>query len=147
MKIQTKFLGEMTIDPENIIHFPKGIPAFEEETEFVIIPLAEKSPFIILQSVNTPTVGFMAGYPYDFKADYEFDLEPSIQQQLEIESPEDVLVYGILTLKETLLQSTMNLLAPIVINAKTKVGRQIVLVENDAHPLRYPLQAKEGSVR
>lgn len=147
MKIQTKFLGEVTIDPATIIRFPQGIPAFEEEKEFVLIPLAEKSPFIILQSVNTQSVGFMAVYPFDFKKDYAFDLEKVDEEKLQIEKSDEILVYSLLTLKDSLENSTMNLLAPIVINEQKKIGQQIVLSENAQHPLRYPLRSKEGSVR
>lgn len=147
MKIQTKFLGEVMIDPTTIIEFPEGIPAFEEEKQFVLIPLAEKSPFIILQSVQTKSVGFMAVYPFDFKKDYAFDLEKIEEDKLKIEGTDEVLVYSLLSLKDSLENSTMNLLAPIVINAHKKIGQQIVLSENAHHPLRYPLRSKEGSVR
>lgn len=147
MKIQTKFLGEVQIDPASIIQFPQGIPAFEEEKEFVIVPLGAQSPFVTLQSVQTPSVGFMAAYPYHFKPNYAFDLEQEDLQQLQIEKSEDVLVYAILTLKDTLENSTMNLLAPVAINVKKQIGKQVVLHENAEHPLRYPLKPLEGSVR
>lgn len=147
MKIQTKFLGEVQIESASIIQFPQGIPAFEEEKEFVVIPLGAQSPFVTLQSVKTPSVGFMAVYPYHFKEDYTFDLEQEDLQQLKIEKSEDVLVYAILTLKDTLENSTMNLLAPVAINVKKQIGKQVVLHENAEHPLRYPLKPLEGSVR
>lgn len=147
MKIQTKFLGEVQINPASIIQFPQGIPAFEEEKEFVIVPLGAQSPFVTLQSVQTPSVGFMAAYPYHFKPNYAFDLEQEDLQQLQIEKSEDVLVYAILTLKDTLENSTMNLLAPVAINVKKQIGKQVVLHENAEHPLRYPLKPLEGSVR
>ncbi|WIL39131.1 flagellar assembly protein FliW [Kurthia sp. YJT4] len=147
MKIQTKFLGEVQIESASIIQFPQGIPAFEEEKEFVVIPLGAQSPFVTLQSVQTPSVGFMAAYPYHFKPNYAFDLEQEDLQQLQIEKSEDVLVYAILTLKDTLENSTMNLLAPVAINVKKQIGKQVVLHENAEHPLRYPLKPLEGSVR
>lgn len=147
MKIQTKFLGEVQIDPASIIRFPQGIPAFEDEKEFVIIPLGTQSPFVTIQSIKTASVGFMAAYPYHFKDDYTFDLEQEDLKQLQIEKSEDVLVYAILTLKDTLENSTMNLLAPVAINAKKQLGKQLILNENTAHPLRYPLKPLEGSVR
>lgn len=145
MKIQTKFLGEVQINPASIIQFPQGIPAFEEEKDFVVIPLGAQSPFVTLQSVQTPSVGFMAAYPYHFKEDYTFDLEQEDLKQLQIEKSEDVLVYAILTLKDTLENSTMNLLAPVAINVKKQIGKQVVLHENAEHPLRYPLKPKKGS--
>lgn len=147
MKIVTKFLGEVSIDETTIIEFPQGIPGFQDEKEFVLIPLAENSPFIVLQSVKTAAVGFMAAYPFDFKADYQFDLDEQDTEFLQVEKQEELLTYSIITLKDTLENSTMNLLAPIVINSVKKIGKQIVLSENDQHPLRHPLKSREGSVR
>lgn len=147
MKIQTKFLGEVDIAEDAIIQFPEGIPGFLNEQQFVLIPLNETSPFLVLQSVKTSEVGFMVATPYAFKADYAFDLQQSDVHQLQIENPQDVVVYGILTLKDTLVNSTINLLAPIVINEKTQKGKQIVLTGEDQSILRYPLKVAEGSAK
>ncbi|WP_010302160.1 flagellar assembly protein FliW [Kurthia senegalensis] len=146
MNIQTKFLGEVTIQEQAIITFPEGIPGFQEEKQFVLIPLNEASPFLVLQSIHTQKVGFMVATPYAFKKDYAFDLQQSDVEKLEIERAEDVLVYGILTLKDTLLQSTINLLAPVVINEKKQVAKQIVL-PSEEDLLHFPLKSVEGSVK
>ncbi|GEK35093.1 flagellar assembly protein FliW [Kurthia sibirica] len=147
MNIQTKFSGEISIAEEAIIKFPDGIPAFESEQEFVLIPLQESSPFIILQSVKTPEIGFIMAYPYEFKEDYAFDLTKEDQKILELENPNTVLIYSILTLKDSLEKSTMNLLAPIVINSQCNIGKQIILNESTLFPLQYPLKKAEGSTR
>lgn len=146
MKITTRFLGEVMIDEQSIIQFPEGIPAFEEETKFVLIPLKEGSPFIVLQSVETPSVGFMMTDPFNFKADYSFDLTEVEEKKLQADDSSDLLVFSILSLKDTIANSTMNLLAPVVINGQSQIGMQVVLHESDDRPLRYPLKAKEGSV-
>lgn len=146
MNIQTKFLGEVRIQEQAIITFPEGIPGFQEEKQFVLIPLNEASPFLVLQSIHTQKVGFMVATPYAFKKDYAFDLQQSDVEKLEIERAEDVLVYGILTLKDTLLQSTINLLAPVVINEKKQVAKQIVL-PSEEDLLHFPLKSVEGSVK
>lgn len=146
MNIQTKFLGEVDIQEQSIITFPEGIPGFQEEKQFILIPLNETSPFLVLQSIHTQKVGFMVATPYAFKKEYAFDLQQSDVEKLEIERAEDVLVYGILTLKDTLLQSTINLLAPIVINEKKQLAKQIVL-PSEEDLLHFPLKSVEGSVK
>lgn len=50
-------------------------------------------------------------------------------------------------MKETLKDSTINLLAPLVINLTEKCGKQIVLHDNKSYPLRYPLDSLEGSAK
>ena len=59
MKINTKFHGEKEITDKEIIHFPKGIPAFEEEQKFVILPIDDQEHIFILQSVTNENLGFV----------------------------------------------------------------------------------------
>lgn len=148
MKIQTKFLGEMDILEDSILTFPEGIPGFPEEKKFVLVPLNEASPFLTLQSVTTEALGFMVATPYAFNPSYSFDLQQEDIEQLKVEQPTDVFVYGILTLKDKLDNSTINLLAPIVINDKEKMAKQIVLTDENEAMLRYPLKkVSEGSAK
>ena len=37
-KVYTSRFGEIEVDEEKIVHFQNGIPAFEEEKEFIILP-------------------------------------------------------------------------------------------------------------
>ena len=39
MKIKTAYLGEVEIDPSQILQFEHGIPGFEEEKQFVLLPI------------------------------------------------------------------------------------------------------------
>ena len=55
MKINTINFGEIEIVEDKIILFQEGLPAFEDEEQFVIILNEdEDNPFHFLQSVNTP---------------------------------------------------------------------------------------------
>ena len=122
MNIQTKFLGEVDIQEQSIITFPEGIPGFQEEKQFVLIPLNDVSPFRVLQSIHTKKVGFMVATPYAFKKEYAFDLQQSDVEKLEIERAEDVLV----------------------INEKKQLAKQIVL-PSEEDLLHFPLKSVEGS--
>jgi flagellar assembly factor FliW len=139
MLINTKFLGEVEIIEEQIINFDCGLPGFPEERKFVLLSIEEDVPFVLLQSINNEHIGFVIAYPFAFKEDYAFDLNEEDKQLLQIDNEEDVLVYSIVTLKENFQQSTLNLLAPIVINNNKKLGRQIVLQDSTQYSLRYPV--------
>ena len=65
-KIMTSRFGEIEAEEESIIHFAAGIPAFEEEREFIIIPYEEDSPYVFLQSVRTPELAFLMTMPLTF---------------------------------------------------------------------------------
>jgi len=141
LKIDTKFLGQVEVEKEQLITFEEGIPGFPDEKQFVLIPFGENTPFIILQSTNTVQTGFVLAFPYLFKEDYAFDLSDEDVEALSIEKQEDIITYAIVTLKDTLPNSTINLLAPIVINTKKQQGKQIILNDNHQELLHYPLQS------
>lgn len=143
MNIETKFLGQLTIIETEIIHFPNGLPGFEENKEFVILQLEKDSPFAILQSIKQQEIGFVIALPFIFKDDYVFDLTEEDKEELQIKSSEDLIIYSIVTLKEPFNSSTLNLQAPLLINHKQKIAKQPVLQDANIYPLRFPI---EGSV-
>jgi flagellar assembly factor FliW len=147
MKIATKFLGEVEIVEKDILTFEQGLLGLEDHKKFVLLPISEEHPLVLLQSVEQVEIGFVVAYPFAFKKDYSFDLSGEDLEQLQIENEEDVLTYSVVTMKETLQDSTINLLAPLVINMDKKCGKQIVLQDNKAFPLRYPMQTLEGSAK
>ena len=127
-KITTTRFGEIEEDESKIVHFAAGLPAFEDEHEFIIIPYDEESPYDFLQSVTTPDLAFLMAIPFIFFPDYEFRLEDDVLESLALERQEDLLLYTLLTIPgKDIREMTANLLAPIVINSRTNEGCQIVL--------------------
>lgn len=147
MKIDTKFLGEVEIIEQDILTFEHGLLGLEEERKFILLPIDADLPLAILQSVERPEIGFVVAYPFAFKKDYSFDISEEDFEQLHLEKEEDVLTYSIVTMKGTFQDSTINLLAPLIINMKKKCGKQIVLQDSKSYPLRYPMQSLEGSAK
>lgn len=144
MKITTAYMGEVEINPTQIIKFEHGLPGFEEEKEFMQLPLSEESAYQVLQSVNTAGLAFIITSPYAIIADYNFDLEDSVIQALDIKSVDEVAVFVILSLKDTLENSTVNLKAPIVLNSENQKAKQIILEEDYA--IRHQLAAEKKEV-
>ena len=127
-KVNTLRFGEIEIDEEKIVHFEDGIPAFEEEHEFVIIPYDEESPYVFLQSLATPDLAFLMTMPFVFFPEYEFELDDESQAKLGIEKQEEMLIYSLLTIPGWKVSDmTANLMAPVVINTTNMQARQIVL--------------------
>ncbi|MER2108706.1 MAG: flagellar assembly protein FliW [Solibacillus sp.] len=148
MNIETKFLGEVTIEESEIITFENGLPGFSEQTKYVLLGLDADLPIALLQSTEERDLGFVVVYPFAFKKDYAFDLSEEDKSELKLAEEADVAVYTILTLKENFAESTMNLLAPIILNTKEKLGKQIVLNDNAQYPLRHQIGVvAEGSVK
>ncbi|MEH7081095.1 flagellar assembly protein FliW [Bacillus velezensis] len=127
MNIQTKYHGELVVQQEDIVTFPNGIPAFEDETKFINLPLQNGTPFSILQSVRTPTLAFVIGEVFTLFPDYEIELTQNAVDVLKIDEPKDAIVYCIITVKDPFVNSTANLQGPIVINTSNNIGKQVVL--------------------
>ncbi|MGP3561706.1 flagellar assembly protein FliW [Geobacillus sp. BK01] len=126
MNIATKYHGERDIREDEIIRFPHGLPGFAEEKRFVLLPLAD-TPFVILQSVDTPALGFVLIEPFSYFPAYEIELDEATLEQLGIESERDVALYAILTVADPFDNTTANLQAPVVINARKRIGKQVIL--------------------
>lgn len=124
MIIETLSWGTLELSEEQIYHFPKGIPGFDEEKNYALIAHSEV-PFWYLQSLNDPELSFLLGDPFIFYPTYEFDLPDDEAEELGIQT--EVVIRCMITLKEQAELSTINLLAPIVLNPVTHIGKQIVL--------------------
>lgn len=141
MKIATKYHGEKEIQKKEVITFPQAIPGFPEEKEFVLLPLDEEGQFIVLQSVENHQLAFVLSNPFTFFKEYDFTLEDHIVELLELESEEDIQVYSILTVQNPFEKTTANLQAPIVINNKKYIAKQVILNEPNYHT-KHPLFQK-----
>lgn len=130
MKIQTKYFGEIEIEQSKTIRFANGLPGFNTETEFVLLDMPDAPLFQVLQSVQTDHVAFITTSPHAFYQEYAFQLDDNTIDQLQIQSEKDVAVLTILTLKKPFEKSTINLKAPIIINHRTKLGKQYILTED-----------------
>lgn len=145
MNIQTSYFGEIEIDITDILKFQFGLPGFENEKEFILLPLEENSIFQVLQSVHTSALAFIITNPYNIATNYSFDLEEGTIHALEIKDEKEVAVFAIVSLKETIAQSTVNLKAPIVLNTANKKAKQVIL-NNENYAIRHLIssESKEG---
>ena len=130
-KINTLRFGELEIEEQDVVRFADGIPAFEDEHEFVVLPYDEGTPYMFLQSMMTPELAFLMTDPFVFFPDYSFELDDENMEKLAINSMDDVLVCTLISVPRSgVADMTTNLLAPVVINRHTMQARQIVLEKN-----------------
>lgn len=144
MKINTTRFGEIEVLENFIFDFVVPIIGYEKESKFALIEHKENSAFRWLQSVTSPEVAFAVTVPGFFGIDYSFELPEITQEELEIKEAEDILSLNIVIIPhENPRKSTVNLLAPIIINIKNNKAGQIILNNND-FPVDYPLFEKEA---
>jgi flagellar assembly factor FliW len=127
LKLVTKYHGEQMVEENEVFRFENGIPGFDDEKEFVLLPFTDDSVFMILQSVTTPALAFVLADPFHFFKEYDFNLEEQVVDSLQLTSEKDVGVYVILTVQDPFQKTTANLQAPIIINATKRLGKQVIL--------------------
>lgn len=127
MRINSKILGEIEIEGSGIIDFPAGIPAFEEERQFVIIPLDGNGPFYYLQAVNHSELCLLIVDPFVFFPDYKVDVPDEQLKKIQSQSGgESISLLSVLTVPEDFREATANLFAPLIIDTESKLGMQFI---------------------
>lgn len=126
MQIKTKYLGLVEVEEKQVFHFPKGLPAFEDQRQFVFLPFDDRGIFFYMQSVTDTELCLVVCDPFCFFPEYQIDLGDHECEQLGIEDVSDVALFAILTIPDDFREATANLLAPVVINIKTNLGLQYI---------------------
>ena len=131
-KVSTSRFGEIEVDEKKIVHFQNGIPAFEDEHEFIILPYEEDSPYYFMQSVNSPDLAFLLTIPFLFFPEYSFEIDDATIKELEIKNYDNVFYYSMITIPNgSIRYMTANLLAPVVLNSENMQAKQVVLEKSN----------------
>ncbi len=130
---------------EEVITFPSGLVGCEQWKRFRLVSEPETEPFLRLESLDDEQVGFLVVDPFVFVPDYEFRINDNDSADLRLAGASNARVLVILTIKDNPLQVTGNLLGPLVINLKEKLGKQLVLGES-TYSVRHPVYVSEPAI-
>lgn len=141
MKINTLHFGQLEIDENSVLKFEEGLPGFEDIKSFIVLTNdIGETPFRWLQSVEQEFPAFVIVNPFEVKPDYEFDIDDSTIDMLEIKDTNDVMVYSIVVIPDDVSQMTTNLKAPIIINTANNKGRQMIMDKSPYETKHFILQ-------
>ncbi len=141
MKVKTRDFGEIEVDDRAVIRFEDGLPGFPEEKELFLIEDDEDNTIKWLQSVNNEETVFPVMDVYQVCPEYNPLAEKDELDDIGSINEECLEIVNILTVPEDFKRMSVNLRAPIVINHKTKKGKQIIL-NNDDYEVRHFLYDK-----
>lgn len=146
---ETKYYGRLAYEEDSVFEFPTGLIGFENETRFLPVEPAGASPIVLLQSLATPLLCFVAlpvlvvdpayriaALPEDLRA---AGLPPGVEPVIGT----DVLCLVLITIQEH-QATTANLLAPLLVNLKTRQGVQAISTDpahTHQHPFLEPAEA------
>lgn len=122
------------------LEFPEGLMGMHHLRHFAVVePSPSGNPFRFLVCLDDANVGFGLADPSQLFANYEIDYNEE-REVLGIREDDDAVLYVILTIGENPMRTTANLLAPILINKRLGLGRQLVLSESK-YSTKHPIIA------
>ena len=139
MQITTRFFGDIEIDDQKILHFEEGLIGFENLKKFTLIYNSEEEnskSIIWLQSLDEPMVAFPMINPFHVMTDYNPIINDEVLDSLGELKEENTALFLTLTVPADITKMTTNLKAPIIINAETKRGCQVI-AENPDYVIKY----------
>jgi flagellar assembly factor FliW len=147
--VETKYFGTLYCREEAVFEFPYGLPAFEQEKRFILIELPENAPLVFVQSLTRPALCFLA-FPV-LVADQQYRLAVSAEDlnRLDLDGgrqPElgsEVLALTLLSLHDG-FSATANLMAPLVLNLKTRRGVQAIRQDRQ-YSHQHPIVSLEAA--
>jgi flagellar assembly factor FliW len=144
MLIQSPRFGPIEVSEERIVTFPEGLLGFRDFKGYYFHEPAPGAALKWMQCVEVPALGFVVTDPRLFKPDYTVSVAPAQLEGLEMEDPGDSEVWVILTIPEDPRRMTANLQGPLVINAKRRLGAQVVIIEEGV-TTKYPVLEGAGA--
>lgn len=148
MLVKTKFFGEVELPEEKIVTLDRGLIGLEQYKKYTILYDCEKEETNIswFQSIEEPTLALPVIKPWLVKEDYNPVVEDELLESLGELTEENLVILLTMTVPENIEDMSVNLKAPIIINADTRKGTQIA-VENKDYEVKYKiydiLQAKK----
>ena len=141
MLIKTKCFGDVDVAQEKIIRFENGIMGFEDYKEFTILFDSDKEAsktIMWLQSVDEQALALPVVDPLLISDSYDPIVEHELLASVGEINENDLLILVTFTVPSDITKMTANYKAPIIINAGTLKGVQLI-AENEDYQIKHPV--------
>lgn len=120
------------------IRFVQPLAGFPELRDFALVRLDEEGVLCELRALDGDT-RFLVAPPQVVVDGYAPHVSDEAVAALELGSAEDAVVLGIVTVGDSVASSTINLAAPIVVNARERIAAQVITADAESGAVRTPL--------
>jgi len=127
LNVETRF-GSYPAVHDSIVTVADGLPGFECCRRFVVVTGPSMQPFNCLQGLDEPRPSFLTLDPRSVVAGYAMELAAADRQRLAAADGDALLWLALVRLDGD--RALVNLRAPVVINARTMVGLQLITPES-----------------
>jgi flagellar assembly factor FliW len=130
-RIPTKFFGDRDCDSGSLYSFPSGLPGFEEQRSFFFLTMPGSEPLLFMQSMSTRSLCFVL-LPI-LVVDPAYDIRLTSEELALLQLPPDEIprigkeiLCAAMVCSESEGTPTVNLMAPVIVNLKAKIGLQSI---------------------
>jgi flagellar assembly factor FliW len=120
---------------------PEGLIGLPDFNKFELIVDPESLPFVVLRAVEGDEIQIPAVEPVGLVENYRLDIGDADAETLGLVGADaNPLILNVATIKSYEPQKvTLNLAAPILINRRTRVGKQVVLLNYQSYSTTHVL--------
>ncbi|MBQ3764064.1 MAG: flagellar assembly protein FliW [Synergistaceae bacterium] len=135
-KIETSRFGTVSYSEEEILFFPRGIPAFESKHEWILAG-TDDSAVKWLQSLDDGELALPVTSPDAVQPDYNARIPEDELKLIDTVNPSELALLIVVSIPDSApWNMTANLRAPILINLKTHKAVQVIALNED-YPIRH----------
>lgn len=124
------FGKEYSYNESEVVSFGEGLIGLPQMRRAALIPLADYEPFFWLASLDDEKTRFIVVDPQRIFADYRPEM-PKEVRELANSGDSSQTILTIVKISSELEKTTVNLRAPIFIDAETRRGGQFVLTDSN----------------
>jgi len=138
LELEHPQFGMIRFRQQDVIYFPQGIPGYEKNKHYILLSERGDPDSVRMISIDDASLSFILKNPRKFMPGYQPNISNRDLKDLQIDNPQSLLMYVILTLNPRQVDSTINLRAPILINKRQNLGKQLVLLD-DKYSTKHPI--------
>lgn len=136
--LHTSRFGLIDYEETAVIHFPAGLPAFENERQFVALRDPATEPLLFLQSLTTASLAFLALAVQNITVGYHVELSDEDTEILGGPGADaDFEILALITVSQG-GEVSANLQAPVVVHRSSRRAVQSIQF-NPAYSTRHTL--------
>jgi flagellar assembly factor FliW len=144
MLVEASISGQQEFVPDetnNQFFMPEGLIGLPDFNKFELIVDPESLPFVVLRAVEGDEIQIPAVEPVGLVENYRLDIGDADAETLGLVGADaNPLILNVATIKSYEPQKvTLNLAAPILINRRTRVGKQVVLLNYQSYSTTHVL--------
>jgi flagellar assembly factor FliW len=134
--VKSSRFGEVTYTEEDVLFFPRGLPAFEKNRNWILAG-EEETAVKWLQNVEDGSLALPVTTPDAVMADYNAKIPEDDMELVESKDLRDLALLIVVSIPDAApWNTTANLRAPILVNLKSRKAVQVIAL-NEEYSIRY----------